>query len=1830
MITTITSRMIQKLIRDAGCFAFFCFSLSLFFTQNINGQSLEVYGATGAVFTPQSLIQNVFLGEGVEVTNITYSGTNGAVGYFNGGQSAVGIERGIVLTTGNVESNLPNTVGCAENGSFFASTSNNSTATDANLSAIVSPLYDVAVYTITFIPTSDTLRFRYCFASEEYPEFSCSPYNDVFGFFIQGPNYPSPTNIAIIPNTVLPVTINNLHPFNAAYPNCNPTNAQYYNSNLNSQQQPTYDGFTDVFTAQAIVIPCQQYTIKLAIADVGDHVYDSGVFLEAKSFGTGSLRTEVATVSLDGQLTEGCAGGTVTFSLPTPATADFPIDYNIWGTATNGVDYAAVSQNLFIPAGQTELVLHIDPIEDGIVEGVETIAIDVQRDPCNRDTVYLRIRENGLKPPQLQPDTVVCSGTPLSFDATLPIPVPSPLVFTNTQDYSIAPTGTAIISPINVTGVVPLNLGPGMLISVCMNIDHSWVDDLDIFLISPGGQFLDLTTDNGADGNNYTGTCFTPSATTAISFPGPQAPASAAPFTGDFAPEGDFSYLFGTNSPVNGVWQLKLIDDTNGFVGTLRDWTITFEPSYRVDYAWTPTAGLSCPTCPVTDAIPTTTSNYTVVATDSYGCTVSDTVKVDVIPVLPAPVITCGNSSNSSVTFLWDTIQGSLGYEININNTGWINPMFDTAHTVTGLAPSSIVNIEVRGINPMTACGAMTSTAVCVNCEPPVVSHSEVDVSCFGATDGSVTFIPDNLNPPYTFRVGVESNSTGFFNNLAAGNYIGTVTDNSGCDTLIPFNIPSPAQIQPSVTVQQTVSCFGGNDGALSAVATGGSGVFQYTWSNGSTGSAVTGLNAGNFAVTIVDQNNCSVTAFGNVTEPAQLTAAATSQPAKCNGEPSGALSGTGGGGTSPYTFLWSTGETNANPTSMVPGSYVLTVTDNKGCTATTVATVGQPALLTASSSGTPATCSDRTDGTATATPTGGTGAYTYVWSDPLSQVTATAGNLAPGIYTVTITDVNGCVHTTTVSITSPPALVLNISQLPVSCSGGTNGSATVAPSGGNGGYQYVWSTSAPQSTATASNLSFGVYSVTVTDSKNCTAVTSITVEQSSALLVSTTSQQNSCFGSSDGVAKVNVTGGNQPYNYAWNSGENLPTITNISAGTYTVTITDSNNCTVTATATVTQPDQIVVSITPTPVLCHNGFSGAITTSISGGSGNFTYYWFGPDNFFTDDLTFDSIYAGNYTITVTDGNNCTTVESTIIYEPEEPLLLSAPYVSDTICFEATDGVARIYAQGGTTPYTFQWDDPAAQSTQFATNLPVELYHVTVTDANGCYQTDSTFVFQKAPLFVYVTPHPPRCHGGDDGFASIDFVSYGSDPYDPNLISYVWSTSPAQTSRVATGLLANTTYTVFATDEDGCTTTQVAPIPDQAPIYGFFTDVRNVNCFGGNDGQVQVNGTGGNVPYSYFWSANVGSQTAQMAENLQAGMYRVTITDSLTCQIIEEIEILQPTEIRPEVQAVSVPCFGETTGQVIASAEGGVLPYSYVWNSGHSTATISGVGAGMYSVSVIDNNGCIKLDSAEVRQPDAPLGASALEQAVACFGGSDGRITLSGNGGTPPYQYNLNSQPYNGSPIQISLRAGNYTPHIKDANGCIFTLPDVTVGQPDAIQIDLAPEITVVLGQNTQILADVLNAHEPYSVRWTPASDSIYLSCLDCLEPFVDSLYFAHTFYVEVIDTLGCRGEASVNLIVDKPRRIYVPTGFTPNEDLTNDLLLVHGQESAKILDFKVFDRWGELVYRTGNFRPNDAAFGWDGAFRGSPAPPDVYVWVLEVEYLDGEKEVLYGQTTLIR
>lgn len=346
-----------------------------------------------------SLVQNTLLGPGVTVSNINYNGASGTIGRFTANGTNLGINSGIVITTGTIANNGDGPQG--PNNSPNSGVDRNYPGFSAltNLLASGSTTHDASILEFDFVPYSDTVRFKYVFGSEEYPEYVCSQFNDVFAFFISGPGINGAVNIARLPNGQ-PVTINNVNggnPGGAGTPipaGCNPTNQAYFVNN-NGGATIQYDGFTKVLEAVSKVQCGQTYHLIIAIADAGDGIFDSGIFLEANSL-TSKAPIEVDyTMSSDPfndgkTMAEGCVNTTVTLTRTKNLSQTVTVPIIVSGTATEGVDYTNVPNSVTFNPGQTVITFNLSAFADGVGEGIETINLDFQlMDPCGNLNPYL-------------------------------------------------------------------------------------------------------------------------------------------------------------------------------------------------------------------------------------------------------------------------------------------------------------------------------------------------------------------------------------------------------------------------------------------------------------------------------------------------------------------------------------------------------------------------------------------------------------------------------------------------------------------------------------------------------------------------------------------------------------------------------------------------------------------------------------------------------------------------------------------------------------------------------------------------------------------------------------------------------------------------------------------------------------------------------------------------------------------------------------------------------------------------------------------------------------------------------------------------------------------------------------------------------------------------------------------------------------------------------------------------------------------------------------------------------------------------------------------------
>ena len=757
-------------------------------------------------------------------------------------------------------------------------------------------------------------------------------------------------------------------------------------------------------------------------------------------------------------------------------------------------------------------------------------------------------------------------------------------------------------------------------------------------------------------------------------------------------------------------------------------------------------------------------------------------------------------------------------------------------------------------------------------------------------------------------------------------------------------------------------------------------------------------------------------------------TTAQLDSNASCNGFSNGGATAITIGGTTPYTYLWSNGSTNTSITGIIAGIYTVTVTDGSSITSTSSVTITEPAVLIAASVvDSNISCNGFSDGGATASASGGTGAYTYAWSASTSSATiattASITGVMAGTYSVTVTDANGCTAFSSSTVTQPTMITASIGvDSNVSCNGFADGGVTVSVSGGTGTYTYGWGTGA--STASLTNLTAGSYSVAITDANGCSGFTLGTVTEPTVLTLNVIVDSNiSCNGFADGRATASASGGTMPYTYAWSNAATTASITGVVAGTYSVTVTDANGCTSTSSATITQPAALIAtSVVDSNISC-NGFSnGVASASAAGGTMPYTYAW--SNSATTASIT--GVVAGTYSVTISDNNGCTSTSSNTITQPAA-LIAASVVDSNTTCNGFSDGGATASASGGTGAYTYAWSASTSSATiattASITGVMAGTYSVTVTDANGCTAFSSSTVTQPTMITASIgVDSNVSCNGFADGGVTVS-VSGGTGTY-----TYGWGTGASTAS--LTNLTAGS-YSVAITDANGCSGFALGTVTEPTVLTLNVIVDSNISCNGFADGGATASASGGTMPYTYAWS---NAATTASITGAVAGTYSVTVTDANGCTSTSSATITQPAAlIATSVVDSNISCNGFSDGGASASAVGGTMPYTYAWSNAATTASITGVVAGTYTVTVSDANGCTSTSSATVTEPATLVATVAVDSNESCLNTNDGGLTTSTTGGTASFTY-LWSNGATSTSI-TGLTAGSYTVTITDANGC---------------------------------------------------------------------------------------------------------------------------------------------------------------------------------------------------
>lgn len=878
------------------------------------------------------------------------------------------------------------------------------------------------------------------------------------------------------------------------------------------------------------------------------------------------------------------------------------------------------------------------------------------------------------------------------------------------------------------------------------------------------------------------------------------------------------------------------------------------------------------------------------------------------------------------------------------------------------------------------------------------------------------------------------------------------VTDADGClsivDSITTIDLMPP--VRPSLQLPFAV-CEEDDPIMLDPLQDGISG----SWSgDGVTDNVFDPADAGHGAALLLftpDEEECARRAFGTIRVYGPNIEVLTREPT-CFGESDGQIVldvrviGL-------YEYSWEEEENGGTDTGngliisdLTAGTYNITLTNTLiGCSDTLMAVLGQPnELLISIDSTQDVSCNGFGDGAIFTTVTGGTGNYTFEWSNPDIGDVEDATELGPGDYSVSVTDENGCTAVAETTISEPQALTIIVDELTqISCNGENDGAIDLAVIGGTPEYSYEWSDPGLGDVQDVSDLGPGDYSITVTDANGCMASLDLTIMEPDPLIAGIDNVIDvSCMGAGDGAIDLAVAGGTPQYSYEWSDPDigDVQDPTGLPGGTYSVTITDANGCTISLDIVVEEPENLEFSgFTVTDVSCFGESDGTITVVVQGGTPEYSYNW--SDNNIGDTPMAANLVAGLYSLTVTDANECTVEGEFEVLEPDE-LVLTVDSVMHISCFLDIDGAIYLTTTGGTGQYAYTWSDPTLDGFEDPESLAPNTYMVTVTDENGCTDSATITIEEPDPLEIEVINITPiLCFGDQNGAIEIEVLG-GTPPYN-----YSWSNPDIGDTPNPMGLTADT-YTVTVTDANGCTESLDIELTQPDAIEITILAQGDVSCEGDADGFIQLQATGGTGELTFEWSNPDFGDVSEVSQ-LSGGTYSVTVTDENECTASLDITIAEPEPLTINCTVVQeLLTFMGNEAIAEAAIAGGTPGYSVELTGpvmlnlvldAEGTVSFPNLSAGDYIATITDANGCISECSFTIEEIVCTIEATVETSNESCDGANDGSAAISVSGGVAPFTYEWNIDAFDGLSMSDMLPPGDYSVTITDAQLCPDTV-----------------------------------------------------------------------------------------------------------------------------------------------------------------------------------------------
>lgn len=1014
------------------------------------------------------------------------------------------------------------------------------------------------------------------------------------------------------------------------------------------------------------------------------------------------------------------------------------------------------------------------------------------------------------------------------------------------------------------------------------------------------------------------------------------------------------------------------------------------------------------------------------------------------------------------------------------------------------------------------------------------------DVKCKGDSTGSINLNVRGGTSPYSFEWsnGVKNKDN---SRIVAGNYNVKIVDTKGCINTLSATVKEPSKLTSSISKVTNIDCFEELTGAIDVSVGGGIAPYFYKWSNGATTQNLVGIKAGDYKLSIRDQNGCESGLQTTVIQNSLLSVNADKiTHVNCNNLLTGAAEVDVKGGVEPYSFKWSNGVETKNISKVKAGNYTLIVTDAKSCIAIVNLSINEPDKFKGEITEIQKIkCNGDSNAVILTSFRGGVTPYSFQWNT--KKTVKDIDRLRAGKYTLIATDNNGCKDTLETVIDQPTELDLQlISSVNNPCNGEKNGAIDIFVKGSVTPYTYEWSNGAK--TQDLTNLEAGKYSVKVTGATGCQKNLSAEILEPSALELTVTSTEDiKCFGGNNGKIDVSAKGGVQPYVYSWSNGATTEDLVNLVAGSYTVNVVDKQGCNKEISAHIKQPDPLVASISDVKnINCNGDSTGAISIDVKGGKLPYNFKW--SNGAFTEDIS--SLKIGKYNVAITDSNGCSQTLAATITQPD-PLITNIISVQDVLCKDQKTGSINISVKGGVTPYVYAWSNGSKE--QDISNTGAGSYSVRIQDAHSCSKTLEAKIAEPSMLTVAVDEVKNILEFGKrDGSINIR-VDGGKTPY-----AYSWSNG-AVSQNIKDIVAGN--YSVIVNDGNGCRKDLEVSIKQPDEIKINVDSVHHIYCYGEKSGYIKTSVQGGVEPYKYSWNNGI---TVNELLNAGAGEYTITVTDANNASKVHKVSLTEPPSFSLSIDSVLHPtCYELNNGIIKTIVSGGTTPYTFAWNTGSSTQNLKGLTSGSYSITVKDARGCTLQDSIKLVKPE-PLEVALLNtEHIKCNGDQKGKVNISVMGGTLPYQYNWN----HGAKDQnlVDVMAGNYTVKVTDANQCIKSI-SATVNEPPAMLASFASIKDVPCkGENKgSITTSVTGGTAPYQYKWSNGDTASAIQNLAIGK-----------YNVSIVDYNGC----SSNLSTD----ITEPTELTGRIVNVNDINCYGDKEGAINIEVQ----GGTLPFRFG-------------------------------------------------